>query len=69
MNTTLIKIAGQLEALSIDREDKRLFWVQFGVQGESAIASSDYSGNLLHILDQPLRYIDYISYSLVVLSK
>ncbi|XP_031722719.1 pro-epidermal growth factor [Anarrhichthys ocellatus] len=54
MKTTLIKIAEQLEALSIDREDKRLFWVQFGLQGESAIASCDYNGNVLHIVDQPL---------------
>ncbi|XP_044061864.1 pro-epidermal growth factor isoform X2 [Siniperca chuatsi] len=53
--TTLIKMAEQLNALSIDREDKRLFWVQFGLQGESAIASCDYNGNVLHIMDQPLR--------------
>ncbi|KAK5896718.1 hypothetical protein CesoFtcFv8_009848 [Champsocephalus esox] len=53
--TTLIKIAEQLEALSIDREEKSLFWVQFGLQGESAIASCDYDGNVLHIIDQPLR--------------
>ncbi|KAM3612867.1 uncharacterized protein V6R79_015905 [Siganus canaliculatus] len=55
MKTTLIKIAEQLKALSIDREQKRLFWVQFGLLGESAIASCDYSGNVLHIIDQPLR--------------
>ncbi|XP_071313320.1 pro-epidermal growth factor [Trachinotus anak] len=55
MKTTLIKIAEQLKALSIDREDNRLFWVQFGLQGESAIASCDYNGNALHIIDQPLR--------------
>uniref|UniRef100_A0A3B4T8X9 Epidermal growth factor n=1 Tax=Seriola dumerili TaxID=41447 RepID=A0A3B4T8X9_SERDU len=52
MKTTLIKIAEQLKALSIDREDNRLFWVQFGLQGESAIASCDYNGNALHIIDQ-----------------
>ncbi|KAM9849644.1 pro-epidermal growth factor [Aulostomus maculatus] len=55
MKTTLMKLAEQLQVLSIDREDKRLFWVQFGLQGESAIASSDYNGNFLHIIDQPLR--------------
>ncbi|XP_041846789.1 pro-epidermal growth factor [Melanotaenia boesemani] len=55
MKTTLIKISKQLRALSIDRQDKRLFWVQFGLQGESAIASCDYNGNTLHIIDQPLR--------------
>ncbi|XP_040031124.2 pro-epidermal growth factor isoform X1 [Gasterosteus aculeatus] len=54
MKTTLIKIAEHLGALSIDREDKRLFWVQFGPQGESAIASCDYDGNGLHIIDHPL---------------
>uniref|UniRef100_A0A8C2X8Q0 Epidermal growth factor n=1 Tax=Cyclopterus lumpus TaxID=8103 RepID=A0A8C2X8Q0_CYCLU len=52
MKTTLIKMAGQLEALSIDREDNRLFWVQFGLQGEGAIASCDYNGNILHIMDR-----------------
>uniref|UniRef100_A0AAQ5X4I0 EGF-like domain-containing protein n=1 Tax=Amphiprion ocellaris TaxID=80972 RepID=A0AAQ5X4I0_AMPOC len=55
MKITLIKIAEHLHALSIDREDKRLFWVQFGLQGESAIGSCDYNGNVLHIMDQPLR--------------
>ncbi|XP_054648859.1 pro-epidermal growth factor [Dunckerocampus dactyliophorus] len=54
--TTLIKISQQLKALSIDHRDKRLFWVQFGLQGESAIASSDYSGKALHIIDQPLQF-------------
>ncbi|XP_045885734.1 pro-epidermal growth factor isoform X1 [Micropterus dolomieu] len=53
--TTLVKIAEQLNALSIDTEDKTLFWVQFGMQGESTIASCDYNGNALHIIDQPLR--------------
>lgn len=53
--TTIIKIAEQLKALSIDREEKRLFWVQFGLQRESAIASCDYNGKALHILDQPLH--------------
>jgi len=55
MKITLIKIDEQLKALSIDRELKRLFWAQFGLQGESAIASCDYNGNILHIMDQPLR--------------
>ncbi|XP_032383448.1 pro-epidermal growth factor [Etheostoma spectabile] len=55
MKTTLIKIAEQLEALSIDRVDKRLYWVQFGLQGESAIASCDYNGNVLHIIDTPIQ--------------
>lgn len=53
--TTLVKISEQLKALSIDRAEKRLFWVQFGLHGESAIASCDYNGNVLHIIDQPLR--------------
>lgn len=55
MKITLIKVTEQLKALSIDREDKRLFWVQFGPQGESAIASCDYYGNVLRIIDQPIR--------------
>lgn len=68
MKTTLIKISEQLKALSIDREDKRLFWVQFGLHGESAIASCDYNGNVLHIIDQPVRWacccitITYVSF-------
>lgn len=56
MKMTLIKITEQLRALSIDRADKRLFWVQFGLQGESAIASCDYNGNVLHIMNLPLRW-------------
>lgn len=55
LKTTLFKIAEQLEALSVDLEDKRLFWVQFSLQGESAIASCDYNGNVLHVTHQPLR--------------
>lgn len=55
--TTLIKIATkQLKTLSIDREEKRLFWVQFGPQGESAVSSCDYNGNNLHIIDHPLQW-------------
>uniref|UniRef100_A0A8D3CZ80 Epidermal growth factor n=1 Tax=Scophthalmus maximus TaxID=52904 RepID=A0A8D3CZ80_SCOMX len=69
--TTLIKIAERLQALSIDQQDKRLFWVQFGLQGESAIASCDYNGNALHIIDQPLRsqalgitvFLEYLYYT------
>ncbi|XP_072252437.1 pro-epidermal growth factor [Leuresthes tenuis] len=55
MIITLIKVEEQIKALSIDRELKRLFWAQFGLQGDSAIASCDYNGNILHIMDQPLR--------------
>ncbi|XP_028272289.1 pro-epidermal growth factor [Parambassis ranga] len=55
MKMTLIKVTEQLKALSIDREDKRLYWVQFGPQRESAIASCDYYGNVLRIMDQPIR--------------
>ncbi|XP_047441304.1 pro-epidermal growth factor [Mugil cephalus] len=55
MKMTLIVTGEQLKALTIDREAKRLFWVQFGLQGESTIASCDYNGNVLHIMDQPLR--------------
>lgn len=53
--TSLIKINGQLKALSIDHKDKRLIWVQFGLQEESAIGSCDYDGKVLHVIDQPLR--------------
>ncbi|XP_029958792.1 pro-epidermal growth factor [Salarias fasciatus] len=72
MKTTLVKMAGEEpRALSIDREDRRLFWAQFGPQGESAIASCDYSGNLLRVMDQPLRseslglsvFLDYLYYT------
>lgn len=61
---TLIEIREQTAALSTDRQDKRLFWVQFGSPGESAIASCDYNGNGLHIMDQPLWYAaNFIGYS------
>ncbi|PWA18721.1 hypothetical protein CCH79_00005533 [Gambusia affinis] len=55
MKMTVLKLEEQLEALSVDREDKRLFWVQLGLQGERAVASCDYSGNSLHIMDLPLQ--------------
>ncbi|XP_035983444.1 pro-epidermal growth factor isoform X3 [Fundulus heteroclitus] len=52
---TVVELEEQLGALTIDRRDKRLFWVQFGLRGESAIGSCDYRGNSLHILDLPLQ--------------
>lgn len=55
MKTTVVKLEGRAKALSVDREDKRLFWVQFGLRGEWAVASCDYSGNSLHIMDLPLQ--------------
>ncbi|XP_054886331.1 pro-epidermal growth factor-like [Poeciliopsis prolifica] len=55
MKMTVLKLEEQLEALSVDRGDKRLFWVQLGLQGERAVASCDYSGNSLHIVDLPLQ--------------
>ncbi|XP_017272981.1 pro-epidermal growth factor [Kryptolebias marmoratus] len=68
---TLIEIKEQFMVLSIDREDKRLFWVQFGLRGESAVASCDYDGNALHIMDQPLLsqslglsvFVDHVYYT------
>lgn len=55
--STLIKMAEQAKALTIDRQQKRLFWVQSGLQGESAVASCDYNGNTLHILDISLEWV------------
>uniref|UniRef100_A0A3B3ZJD4 EGF-like domain-containing protein n=1 Tax=Periophthalmus magnuspinnatus TaxID=409849 RepID=A0A3B3ZJD4_9GOBI len=55
MKTTLIKINGQLKVLSVDHKDKRLFWVQFGPDEQSAIGSCDYSGKVIHITDHQLR--------------
>ncbi|XP_014862048.1 PREDICTED: pro-epidermal growth factor isoform X1 [Poecilia mexicana] len=55
MKMTVLKLEEQLEVLSVDQEDKRLFWVQLGLQGERLIASCDYSGNSLHIIDLPLQ--------------
>ncbi|XP_038125007.1 pro-epidermal growth factor [Cyprinodon tularosa] len=52
---TVVKIAEEIRALSIDRKDKRLFWVEVGRLGESSIASCDYSGSSLHIMDLPLQ--------------
>uniref|UniRef100_A0A672HRA5 Epidermal growth factor n=1 Tax=Salarias fasciatus TaxID=181472 RepID=A0A672HRA5_SALFA len=63
MKTTLVKMAGEEpRALSIDREDRRLFWAQFGPQGESAIASCDYSGNLSESLGLSV-FLDYLYYT------
>lgn len=46
----------QAKALTIDRQEKRLYWVQLRLPGESAVASCDYDGNGLHILDVPLEW-------------
>ena len=67
--TTLIKIATkQLKTLSIDREEKRLFWVQFGPRGESAVSSCDFHGNNVHIIDHPLQWA-HSSYFLSTLTR
>ncbi|KAM9376182.1 pro-epidermal growth factor [Pholidichthys leucotaenia] len=55
MKITFIRPAEQLKALTIDRQDKRLFWIQSSLQGESTFASCDYSGNALHIMDHTLQ--------------
>ncbi|XP_036069941.1 pro-epidermal growth factor [Oryzias melastigma] len=52
---TLLTSAEQLKALTIDRQHRRLFWAQFSLQGESAIASCDYDGKVLHVMDLPLQ--------------
>uniref|UniRef100_A0AAZ3RHZ6 EGF-like domain-containing protein n=1 Tax=Oncorhynchus tshawytscha TaxID=74940 RepID=A0AAZ3RHZ6_ONCTS len=54
MITTVLKIPERLGGLSVDRMDKRLFWVQFSLEGESAIGSCDYNGNVVNVIDQPL---------------
>lgn len=54
MITTVLKIPERLGGLSVDRTDKRLFWVQFSLEGESAIGSCDYNGNVVNVIDQPL---------------
>lgn len=54
IKTTLIKTDKDLKALTIDREGRRLFWLQFGLLGESTIASSDYRGHGLRVKEQPL---------------
>lgn len=45
----------QAKALTIDRQEKRLYWVQVGLPGESTVASCDYNGSGLHLLDIPLK--------------
>uniref|UniRef100_A0A4W5JGK8 Epidermal growth factor n=1 Tax=Hucho hucho TaxID=62062 RepID=A0A4W5JGK8_9TELE len=52
MITTVLKIPERLGGLSVDRMDKRLFWVQFSLEGESAIGSCDYNGNVINVIDQ-----------------
>uniref|UniRef100_A0A8C8JM64 EGF-like domain-containing protein n=1 Tax=Oncorhynchus tshawytscha TaxID=74940 RepID=A0A8C8JM64_ONCTS len=58
MITTVLKIPERLGGLSVDRMDKRLFWVQFSLEGESAIGSCDYNGNVVN-----LRHSFFIFYT------
>ncbi|KAL0974311.1 hypothetical protein UPYG_G00218680 [Umbra pygmaea] len=55
MVTTMLKVPDRLVTMSVDRTDKRVFWIQFSPGGESAIGSCDYNGNVINIIAQPLQ--------------
>uniref|UniRef100_A0A8C7TGH5 Epidermal growth factor n=1 Tax=Oncorhynchus mykiss TaxID=8022 RepID=A0A8C7TGH5_ONCMY len=62
MITTVLKIQERLGGLSIDRTDKRLFWVQFSLEGESAIGSCDYNGNVVNSLGMSV-FLEQVFYT------
>uniref|UniRef100_A0A674AKN5 Epidermal growth factor n=1 Tax=Salmo trutta TaxID=8032 RepID=A0A674AKN5_SALTR len=62
MITTVLKIPERLGGLSVDRTDKRLFWVQFSLEGESAIGSCDYNGNVVNSLGMSV-FLEQVYYT------
>uniref|UniRef100_A0AAZ3SP07 EGF-like domain-containing protein n=1 Tax=Oncorhynchus tshawytscha TaxID=74940 RepID=A0AAZ3SP07_ONCTS len=62
MITTVLKIPERLGGLSVDRMDKRLFWVQFSLEGESAIGSCDYNGNVVNSLGMSV-FLEQVFYT------
>lgn len=57
MDTTVLKIPDQLETLSIDYSDRRLFWIQQGSENHRAIGSCDYNGNIINVFNQALQWV------------
>ncbi|KAI4872410.1 hypothetical protein NFI96_033211 [Prochilodus magdalenae] len=68
VRTTVLKVPDRLLALALDPVDRRLFWVQQGPGKPSALGSCDYNGNLINVVNQPLRlknlkmsvFLDYV---------
>ncbi|XP_058886616.1 pro-epidermal growth factor isoform X2 [Acipenser ruthenus] len=68
---TVLSTTEKVKTLSLDFIDKRLFWVQYGVDDESAIGSCDYNGDAVHIMKQLTQsqpfgmslFAEYIYYS------
>ncbi|KAG5270516.1 hypothetical protein AALO_G00193540 [Alosa alosa] len=66
--TTVLKIPDRLETLSIDYSDRRLFWIQQGLENHRAIGSCDYNGNVINVFNQALQsktlrmsvFLDYV---------
>ncbi|KAJ3587378.1 hypothetical protein NHX12_010976 [Muraenolepis orangiensis] len=53
--TALLKVPGQLTALTLDPVDQRLFWARFNSDLQGTLGSCDYNGNNSNIIDHPLR--------------
>ncbi|MGH0152681.1 UNVERIFIED_CONTAM: hypothetical protein FKN15_024634 [Acipenser sinensis] len=68
---TVLSTTEKVKTLSLDFIDKRLFWVQYGADDESAIGSCDYNGDAVHIMKQLTQsqpfgmslFAEYIYYS------
>ncbi len=52
---TVLKAADRLKVLDIDHRDRRLFWVQQGQSGHTAMGSCNYDGSIINVFNQPLR--------------
>lgn len=67
---TVLKVADRLslKVLAIDHHDRRLFWVQQGQEGHTAMGSCNYDGNIINVFNQPFRpqalrmtiFLDYV---------
>ncbi|TRY89044.1 hypothetical protein DNTS_022162, partial [Danionella cerebrum] len=65
---TLLKVVDELKALTVDHRDSRLFWVQQGLEGQTAMGSCNYDGNIINVFNQHFNspflrmtvFLDYI---------
>ncbi|MCJ8733713.1 hypothetical protein PDJAM_G00226690 [Pangasius djambal] len=55
LTTTVLKVPDRLLCLAGDAVERKLFWIQLGVNGLSTLGSCDYNGNVVSVINQRLR--------------
>ncbi|XP_036406633.1 pro-epidermal growth factor [Megalops cyprinoides] len=71
MTSTILRTSLRLGTLSLDISDRRLFWIQFGLEHSGTIGSCDYNGNVINIINQPPQsqplgmsvFLEYVYYT------